>query len=277
MNKKAVRENSRSLDQFYTNPKYAEHVFNVIKSKIDLNIFDVLLEPSAGSGSFFNLFDKKKRIGLDLDPKSSDIIKLNFFDWQPPKNSKIIAIGNPPFGKNSSLAIKFFQRCAEYSDVIAFIVPKTFRKASVINRLNKKFHIIHDEEVPKNSFIFNEKVYNVPCCLQIWIKDKEERDLIKRYSFNDVKNWFIITSPDNADFSIQRVGQKAGTIKTKDFKHYSQLSHYYIKMFDPKVLEIFNMVDFNSVKYNTAGNPSVSPSELIEIWLKKAKELGLNG
>ena len=40
----------------------------------NLNDFDVHLEPSAGSGSFFNIMDENKKIGLDIEPKEKNII-----------------------------------------------------------------------------------------------------------------------------------------------------------------------------------------------------------
>lgn len=276
MSKKALQGNSRKLDQFYTKAEYASYSYQVISKLTDIDSYDLLLEPSAGTGSFYGLMDAHKRIGFDLEPKFPGIIKQDFLNWVPTLNKNVIAIGNPPFGKNSNLAVKFFQKCSEFCDMIAFILPKTFRKASIINRLNLNFHLIHDEDVPRNSFIFENSSYDVPCCLQIWKKENYARPKLKRYTFNDVKSWFALSTNQDADFSIQRVGQKAGTIRTQDFRHYSQLSHFYIKTFDSKVLDIFLLVDFDKIKYNTAGNPSISPSELIQLWLEKAKECGLN-
>lgn len=276
MSKKANLGNSRRLDQFYTSEEYARYAYLKISEFVDLNEYDLILEPSAGTGSFYSLMDKNKRYGIDLEPKFDGIVKGDFFDWIPPKNKKIISIGNPPFGKNANLAVKFFQKSSLCCDTIAFILPKTFRKLSIINRLNKNFHLVHDEDVPKNSFVFENSCYDVPCCLQIWNKRLYPRQSLRRYTFDDVKEWFRLCSNDEADFSVQRVGHKAGTIRTENFKHYSNLSHYYLKALDPKVIDIFLLVSYEKVKYNTAGNPSISPSELIELWLEKARECGLN-
>lgn len=276
MNKKADLDNSRNLDQFYTNPEYAKVAYEVVLSKVDISSFDLLLEPSAGTGNFFLLLDSNKRLGFDLDPKHNLIQKQDFLLWQPQKKyNKILAIGNPPFGKNSKLAVNFFNHCAKFSDVISFILPKTFRKPSIINRLDKSFHIIYDVDTPKNSFIFNGKEYDVPCCLQIWEKRSTDREPIKVFKFRDVSNWFAIVSPDDSDFSIQRVGQKAGKIRTHDYKHYSPLSHFFIKAFDERVIGVFEKINFDLVKFNTAGNPSISPNELIQLWINKAKEEGI--
>jgi predicted RNA methylase len=276
MSKKAVQDNSTKLDQFYTEPSYAQSFYNIVKQHVDLSLADILLEPSAGSGSFYQLMDLVKRIGLDLDPKCNGVVQQDFFHWTAPKGKKIVTIGNPPFGKNSSLAVKFFNRAAEFSDVIAFVLPRTFKKDSFINRLHKNFHLVYEEIVPDNSFIFNGKPYNVWCCSQIWVRKKEKRAKIKILNFDMVKNWFEIVGSKQADFSLQRVGGRAGLIRTSDFESYSSASNYFIKQHDPRVFDIFNNLNFESIKYNTVGNPSISPSELIKLWIDAAQHHGIN-
>jgi hypothetical protein len=274
MSKTAVQDNSRKLDQFYTNPKYAATFLSTVAHTVDLNKYDHLLEPSAGTGSFYNLLDADRRIGLDLEPKASGIIKTDFFNWTPPAG-RIITIGNPPFGKNAALAVKFFNCAAEFSDVIAFIIPKTFRKASIINRLNSNFYMIHDETVPDNCFIFNGAAYNVPCAGQIWQRRDTPREKIITLKLSQIRSWFELVEPAQSDFAIQRVGGRAGLIRLADRMNFSAESHYFIQAHDPRVLPIFQQVDFTTVKFNTAGNPSVSPSELIELWVAKATEQGI--
>lgn len=276
MSKKAVQDRSRELDQFYTNPTYAQAFYDVIKSTLDLNSADILLEPSAGSGSFYNIMDPAKRVGLDLEPKTAGIVQQDFFTWKPVPTSKVITIGNPPFGKNSSLAVKFFNHAATFSDAIAFIIPRTFRKTSIINRLSRDFHLVYDTTSPDNSFIFNDKPYDVWCCAQIWVRKTTNRPVIPTYSLTDVKQWFEIVEPSQADFAIQRVGGRAGQIRTSDFKDYSKLSNYFIRQTHKDTLDIFKSIDFDGVKFNTALNPSISPSELVELWKEAAVKWGIN-
>ena len=270
MNKTAPQDNSRNLDQYYTDPAYAQQFLDTVKSTVDLNQFDHVLEPSAGTGSFYNLLDTSKRIGLDLDPKALGIIKTDFFDWMAPIGKKIITIGNPPFGKNAGLAVKFFNHAAKFSSVIAFVIPRTFRKASIINRLHKNFHLVYDETVPDNSFIFNDQSYNVWCCAQIWVRKTELRNVIPTLKLNQIRFWFELVDPTLSDFAIQRVGGRAGLIRETGRHNYSAESHYFIKAHDHRVLPIFKTINFDTVKFNTAGNPSVSPSELIELFVTAA-------
>ena len=265
---------SKELDQFYTNPDYAKVFLDKVDQHLGLDNFDRIIEPSAGTGSFFNLLDKNKRVGLDLEPKADGVIKMDFFDfdYNQYRGEKILTLGNPPFGKNASLAQKFFNRSAIYSDAIAFLIPRTFRKASMINRLDRNFHCIFDETVPENQFVFENKPYDVWCAGQIWQKKENKRDKIKIYKLNDVKDFFEIVSPAQSEFAIQRVGGGAGTIKTENYKSFSPLSHYFIKPKHPQVLDIFKECDFESVKYDTAGNPSVAPTELVSMFIGKIHE-----
>lgn len=265
---------SAELDQYYTNPEYAKYFFSKVSDTVEMSKFDVQLEPSAGTGAFYSLMDKDKRFGLDLDPKHPGVIQHDYLSWFPDIGKTTIVIGNPPFGKNSNLAIKFFNHSV-FADVIAMVLPRTFRKASVINRLDPYFHLICDDLVPDNSFIFDSKPYNVWCCAQIWEKRSYKREKIKIYNLKDVSDFFEIVEPEFSDFCIRRVGGSAGKIFEVDFKRFSPMSNYFIKSKHTQTLKILKNIDFNDVKHNTAGNPSVSPSELVELFLEEAVIQGL--
>jgi hypothetical protein len=68
------------LDQFYTSEEVAKKCYNKICQMYNLDDFALVLEPSAGSGSFFKLFPIDKREGLDLDPKCDGVLKMDFFN-----------------------------------------------------------------------------------------------------------------------------------------------------------------------------------------------------
>ena len=75
---------------------------------------------------------------------------------------------------------------------------------------------------------------------------------------------FIFVDKSEADFAIQRVGVAAGKVKV-DFEKYAVASHYFIKA-NEKVRKVFEKINWSSVKGNTAGNPSISKSELINLY-----------
>lgn len=249
------------LDQFYTKKSVALDLFNRFNAIVLLNGLNKndWLEPSAGDGAFFDLMPENK-LGLDLDVKNPKVIKANFLNYELPKKDYIV-LGNPPFGKNSSLAVRFFNKAASNAVLIGFVVPKTFKKDSVKNKLNRHFHLIHEEDLKNNSFEFEGKDYDVPCVFQVWIKRDNLRELaVKTFSHPD----FLFVDKDHADFAIQRVGMAAGRVKI-DFKPYAVASHYFLKA-SKEVREVFEKIDWSSVKGNTAGNPSISKSELIQLY-----------
>jgi hypothetical protein len=251
------------LDQFYTSENISKLCYNQIIELYNLNTFDIFLEPSAGTGSFFNLFPESKRLGIDLEPQCSNIKQQDFFEFIPPKNKSIITIGNPPFGKNSSLAVKFFNTASEFSDVIAFIIPKTFRKTSLQNRLNLNFHLKLDNDLPKNSFILNDEPYDVPCCFQIWERQNNQRQIEKINLEND---YFNFVKKKYADLAIRRVGGRTGKA-TKDINTSAEVSHYFLKLKDTIsidwLLEIINNIDFTNIINSTAGVKSLSKPEFV--------------
>lgn len=254
-------KSERELDQFYTNNEIALICYNHLKDLIkEHNIEDsIWLEPSAGAGAFYSIIENTK-IGIDIDPKIENIIKADFLKYDLKKHG-YITIGNPPFGKNSNLAIKFFNKCSLHSKIIGFIVPKTFKKESVKNKLNEKMHLISEIEIPDNSFNIKNEIVNVPCVFQVWIKKEDSRIKLKKKMITED---FIFTNRHNADIAFQRVGVNAGAIKdTSTFNNIADASHLFIKIINPLSLDILKNINWNHIKYNTAGNPSISKSELI--------------
>jgi len=274
--------NSRFLDQFYTKPEIAAKCIAFLKEKYNLKNF-FLLEPSAGMGAFSNHFHLNSR-ALDIDPKKENIERADFLkiDLEWFKGRSVMTIGNPPFGKNASLAIKFFNRSAEISEIIAFIVPKTFKKVSVINKLDLNFHLEEEYEIPENSFIFGGEEYSVPCVFQIWRKSSSKREKIEIRKKTD---YFEFTNRHQADFAIRRVGGLAGKV-IEDYSKLKDPSHYFIKSNMGKtdlkriLRSLYN--DLNAIAKNSAGNPSLSKHELISVFEKavmhdKTKEIQGHG
>jgi hypothetical protein len=254
---------SKTLDQYYTRSDVAKNILLQLYKTYDKNLYK-WIEPSAGEGAFFNLLPEGS-IGIDIDAKMSNIIDSDFLEWRPSIYGKpFFVIGNPPFGKNSSLAIKFFNHAATFADYIGFIVPKTFQKLSVQNRLSLDFSLVKEISMPKNSFIFNNETYDVPTVFQLWSKTDTKRDKIKiELSHKD----FMFVNKDYADFSFQRVGVNAGKISS-DFMNKSPNSHYFIKSINKDVINVLLDINWDNIKEKTAGNPSISKTELIKEYNK---------
>lgn len=253
--------NSKELDQFYTKRAiavecYAQLIGFLNEKSIDQTFW---LEPSAGAGAFYSLLPEN-RLGIDLEPKINGVVCHDFLTY-PLTRTDYLTIGNPPFGRNSSLAIKFFNKCALHSNVIAFVLPKTFKKASTLKKIDKQFHLCHEYDLPEFSFEFEDKEYNVPSVFQIWVKSDSPRLNLKAVVTHED---FIFTTKEKGNLAIQRVGNAAGTVK-EDFVKCAIASHYFIDSTE-EVKKVFKRINWSSVKYNTAGNPSISKPELINLY-----------
>jgi predicted RNA methylase len=276
--KKVTAEEVREagLDKFYTIPSISEKCIKTVGTKYGWLRWDLVIEPSAGNGSFLTKIPTIKKIGIDIAPGHADIIAKDFFDYKPPPGlTNILVIGNPPFGRVSSLAVKFFNYSAEWCSVIAFIIPKTFRRVSLQNRLNRKFHLIHDDEIPSDPCSFSPPM-QVKCCFQIWEKKSEDRDLIQLSTMH--ADWDFLshgpldnrgqpTPPSGADFVVLAYGGKCGSVVKTDLNRLRPKSWHWIKAkIDIDVLiERFNSLDY-SLSKDTARQNSIGRGELVKLY-----------
>ncbi len=255
------------LDQFYTDPdlarQYAEQVIAAYGSTVDC-----FVEPSAGTGAFVEPLRAagKPVIALDIAPQANAIQQGDFLrdDWWP-ASGKVAVVGNPPFGKNSSLAVKFFNRAAELerAAVIAFIVPRTFRKHSIHRRLNPYFTPVADEEVPDYAFVKDGKPHDVPCAWQVWERRPYPRPDHATPDISHIVRY--VADPQSGDFAVRRVGFYAGQVKEPPEWELAQLSpstHYFMQSVRADAKELLRGIDWSDVCRATAGSRSLSKHEM---------------
>jgi len=192
---------SKGLDKFYTK----ESVILDLIDMLEMDKYDIFIEPSAGDGAFLKHLPKSKTIAMDIQPDVPEIFEEDFFNFRPSpeqhSSKSIITVGNPPFGKNSSLAIKFFNHAAKYSECIAFVLPRTFRKPSVINRLDASFYLEREKvlESKSNSFYLpTGEDYDVPTVIQVWKKYDNDKTREKINTVSTHKDFqFLSPIKDN--------------------------------------------------------------------------------
>lgn len=203
-----------------------------------------------------------RRVGMDVDPKHPELMNQDFLTFpQPKERARWITCSNPPFGRNCKMAVAFFNRAAQFSDVIAFVVPRTFRKQSLQRRLPLNFELLGERLLEEDSFLFEGKPYSVPCCFQIWLRTTARRQhLLTPTTHQD----FEFCQPADADFAVRRVGCLAGKV-IREFAGYSMGSNYFIRAKIPiqDLIRRLESIDWSAVKWDTAGNPSIGKRELI--------------
>ena len=252
----AGREKERG--QFYTKPSLAKRHYRRFLKHFDVAHFQ-MVEPCAGEGAFLVLLPVGG-FGCDIEPKCKGIYTADFLTLEIKSNRSIACIGNPPFGRNGAMAVRFFNHAATFSEVIAFIVPRTFRKTRIINSLNEYFHLLHEEPVPDGAFIFKGKPHSVPTVFQIWVRRDTRRTRLPEITTHPD---FKFTSREDADFKMWRVGKSAGRVH--DDKSANDQTNYFIKGDVRQAMTDLESA-FAAVAQDTAGQHSLAKSEIVSLY-----------
>lgn len=267
----ARRAQSSALDQFYTKAYVANELLQdllfLLRGRTEGAIW---VEPSVGEGAFYTLLPSP-RLGIDLQPGPNlpDIIQGDFLSWRAPDDAKYIVVGNPPFGRNGATARAFLRHAASFAEVVAFVLPASFQKPSMLQRVPKDLHLLYQKDLPEDAFIFCGKTHMVRCIFQVWEKRHSSRPHIEEIAKHP--DFEFTRDVLEADFAIQRVGSGAGKLKLNP-AGCSRSSHYFVRVqTDLKgVLSRFEALDLTPFKRQTVSNPSISQQE---IFLAYAAEL----
>jgi predicted RNA methylase len=271
----ASRRSDVPLDPFITKPQLAKHLYEKTEEKTAHIQIARWLDPSAGTGSFYNLLPPDRRLGIDIRKQVDGVIEHDFLSFSDFGNHVYGTIGNPPFGKGAPL--EFFNRAARISAFIAFIVPASFNNPLTINKIDPQFHLIHEEELPHNSFLFGGQEEDVPAIFQIWEKRAAKRDPIRKLPADSVDLEFLRSARSSeATIWFQRLGVNAGRVKDPAdilTRSKSPKSHFFIRC-DQTAANILRSINWHDVRQTASGPPNISQAEIIEAYnLAKAKSL----
>lgn len=250
-------------DQFFTRPEIAEKFAAWVKSQPFYDNVKTVIEPSAGNKDIAKFFPGAKM--YDLHPKHSDISQQDWLDYSHSGEGETLVVGNPPFGKNNTLAIKFINKAAEFADWIAFILPKGFKRIPTQNKISDTHSLYSEIDLPKNSFYLpgegKEIPYDVPAVAQIWHRKTREKQNISYDS-----QWVKFTKPEFADIAVKRAG-KLGSIDfdKNNWSNHLDRQYHYLKILKDKesVISFIKGFDWNSIGNNTVGAPVISKWDLI--------------
>ena len=206
-------------EQYYTNANVVDLCLQEVQKHLDLTD-KIVLEPAGGTGEFIEGFRRlgimdDKIISYDIEPKHDLVTLGNFLEVKTFPSNKMISITNPPFGRMSSLAVDFFKHSAAHCSYICYLIPKSWRKWTMLNRLPKNFHLISDIDLPKDCFYVPDEETKkgvLETVFQIWERREELRKEIKVPDNKLVKK--ILPGKDNivrgANFSMIVFGHSCG-------------------------------------------------------------------
>lgn len=258
-----------TIDKYYTKPDTVDLCLSLVKKHVVITPDDLAIEPSAGNGAFVagikTIAAHSKFYDLDPDDIHGEITKQNYLSYDSTEIARdfpnIHVIGNPPFGRQSSLAIKFIKKSCGFCTSISFILPKSFKKDSLKKTFPPQFHLVCEQDMPDKSFIVSNSEHDVPCVFQIWLKKDSDRPISEKVV---PRGFRFVKKDEMPDISLRRVGVNAGTVDTRiDGK--SEQSHYFIKFLGDESLPSI-LTRLAAIEYafnNTVGPRSISKPEVI--------------
>lgn len=267
--KKGLTRNT--IDKYYTKTNIVTQCLDKIKEHIEIQQNDLIIEPSAGNGAFITGIKQltSNYKFYDIMPENPEIEMQDYLDLDSnfAKNfENIHCIGNPPFGRQSSIAIKFIKKSCEFCNTLSFILPKSFKKDSLKKTFPLQFHLLFEMDLPYKSFLVDGTEHDVPCIFQIWAKKDYDREQTEKL---EPTNFVFVKKTETPDISFRRVGVNAGNIDT-NINEKSEQSHYFIKFTNNKTIneniEQLSKIQFNF--NNTVGPKSISKQELMKEFVK---------
>lgn len=255
------REAGTVHDQFFTRPEAANQFASWVKSHPFYKSVTKVIEPAAGNMDLAKNFPNVEM--YDLDPQHPEVSAQDFFTSQHKYQPGFLTVMNPPFGKASDLAIKFFNKAATYSDYIAMIVPRTFRRSGIQDRLSGSFELVDEYILPKGSFYLPsegpDRKYDVPAVAQIWQRTDKPRE--KAVQQPIPKGIQFIRDPKQANVAFRRKGRRAGEIITQNLETTNPNSFFYLKV-DQPTLGKLQTIDWSEYGHDVMGARSISQSDI---------------
>lgn len=252
-------------EQFYTPATTADWVVSLVLEAFPDAAQELWVEPCGGSGKFLDAFAAagvKRMWSCDIEPQDARVEKIDFLTMDNTEQLRdAVVVTNPPFGRNNALSVPFFNKAAEFASVIVFIVPRSWRKWSVQNRLDHRFHLVVDKDISVDyENVDGKKIWEhgtLQTCVQIW----ERRDVARLSIHVEDRGYITKTDPLSAEVSLTIFGRGCGSVKT-EFPRVQNTTQMFLKLRDNKVLEALIEVDFSRFFNHVAYTEALSLREI---------------
>ena len=220
-----------NLDQYYTPDNLALRCVSITRSLIGKGVSEYF-ETSAGTGAFLKairVMDKRTPItAVDIQPKSAGITTADFLTMPLSYRKGRCFIGNPPFGARMSVAHRFWKRCVQYGDYVAWILP--------ISQLNSvsmlyEFDLIYSADL--GDVVFSG-CKPVRCCFNVYRRPKNG---LNRKALTELSEVSFMRSDSKGyrdfdyDFRMVCWGGRAGSLLKENEPDLAMV--YRIKVNDP--------------------------------------------
>ena len=173
-----------------------------------------------------------------------------------------IIIGNPPYGVGANMAIKVLNKAAEHTDDIRMVLPLSFRKDSVLNKVKLDLELLQDETLPDDTF-----PRSIRAVKQRWTRTGKVREKIPMPTTHEDFQFVKWERREEATLFIGGAGcGPAGRVKTDNFLHYAP-GHHLIICSDEVKEKLISLADqFRHEAMQVCCLPGLSKSAIIKIY-----------
>ena len=259
-------------DKFYTDPLVAKECLDTL----NLDSYDLIIEPSAGSWAFSRWLPRNKTYSYDLFPDEEwpetiqqDWLEFDIISFAKSHNAKnVLIVGNPPYGRASGLATKFIQHSAIDNKIlgvkttVAFVISEAFQKDSFMKRVPLT-HTMTQHKSLGSPFTMDGEHYNglntgwfvyepIP---------REKKDLkksskwIKKHSKEDFMNL------ECKKAALRTHGSGAGQVFWDGFEN---LNPNTTRFLTGEGIDYLEKIDWKEIKKKSIGIPVIAMSEVFE-------------
>ena len=170
---KELIRSCQKLDKFYTRKKVVSQCLQHID---DIDKYDCVIEPGAGSGAFVKQIKHSNLIAMDISPDHNGIERNNYLTYSlNPVYKNVLIIGNPPFGIKHKMADMFIKHSLLFDNVttIGFILPNTYNKHTRQKIIPAgEWRIKKIVDLGRDAFLYDNKIYHVPCSFFVFDRSK---------------------------------------------------------------------------------------------------------
>ena len=269
------------LDQYFTSQALVAQCIEALQEVVRLDQFDLILEPSAGSGRFLDALPVDGTLGIDICPSDPRVQKADFFQWQPAESKKVLVLGNPPFGQRGALAIRFLNHAMTFAHTVALILPRSFNKFTFQNRVDRQYQLAYSQNLD-GQFDFREDVVSVQTVFQVWQRSDTLRDLLKPAKSHPhflMKHAHLSRVSESekqdlvkfADFAIPQVGAK---FHPTDPKTITKGSYWFIRLESGAIRLAFDHLDFAFLEGTNTAHTSLSKADIVQAYVDACESLG---
>lgn len=262
-------------EQFFTQPETTQKLSEWIKQQPWFSTVSEIVEPSAGDGAWLNHLHVHQ--AFDIEPKDSRIKKADFLSTPLAQTESRLFVGNPPFGRMGKLALQFIKKATAEGNYIAFILPASFGKETVLNRVPRCMHLIYQLDLLNETFRFEKDGKKIPVVFQVWEKRDYPREIIKKKlqtdDFIHIKTDSVATgaappAPKNADFAICTHGSGYGKIMTANLGTLNSRTHRFFTSVAPvnEIVNTLQSINWKEFAKYTVGPPCISVKEIMSAY-----------